>query len=182
MNRILVVYETNEGQTQKIAGDIGATLRADGFEVDVVRAGERNPNPASYQGVIVAASLRAGRYQKPVVRWLRQHVGELNQMPGTAFVSVCLAIANRNEGARQHALAIPQQFADSINWHPATIKVVAGALRYSQYNFFIRWMMKRIAAAAGGDTDTTRDYEYTDWNDLRMFARQFGRRWHAAAA
>ena len=34
-------------------------------------------------------------------------------------------------------------------------------------------MMKRIVAKAGGGTDTTRDYEYTDWNDLRVFAHEF---------
>ena len=36
--------------------------------------------------------------------------------------------------------------------------------------------MRRIVAKAGGDTDTTRDYEYTDWDDLWAFARAFGRR------
>jgi menaquinone-dependent protoporphyrinogen oxidase len=33
--------------------------------------------------------------------------------------------------------------------------------------------MKRIVQKAGGDTDTSRDYEYTDWNDRRAFAEQF---------
>jgi menaquinone-dependent protoporphyrinogen oxidase len=36
-------------------------------------------------------------------------------------------------------------------------------------------VMKRIARKAGGDTDTTRDYVYTDWNDVRRFAEEFGR-------
>jgi len=36
-------------------------------------------------------------------------------------------------------------------------------------------MMKRIVGKAGGGTDTTRDYEYTDWNDLRAFAGEFAR-------
>jgi menaquinone-dependent protoporphyrinogen oxidase len=36
--------------------------------------------------------------------------------------------------------------------------------------------MKRIVAKAGGDTDTTRDYEYTDWEDLRRFAQDFARK------
>jgi len=36
--------------------------------------------------------------------------------------------------------------------------------------------MKQIARKAGGDTDTSRDYEYTDWAALRGFAEDFGRR------
>ncbi|MNC94612.1 Protoporphyrinogen IX dehydrogenase [menaquinone] [compost metagenome] len=50
---------------------------------------------------------------------------------------------------------------------------MAGALPYSKYNWVKRWMMRRIVAKAGGDTDTSRDYEYTDWNDLRAFAKEF---------
>jgi len=36
--------------------------------------------------------------------------------------------------------------------------------------------MKRVVAKVAGDTDTTRDYEYTDWDDLRAFAREFAGR------
>jgi menaquinone-dependent protoporphyrinogen oxidase len=54
--------------------------------------------------------------------------------------------------------------------------MVAGALLYTQYGWLTRWFMKRIVTKAGGDTDTTRDYEYTDWNDLRTFAREFARK------
>jgi len=31
-------------------------------------------------------------------------------------------------------------------------------------------------AKARGDTDTRRDYEYTDWNDLRAFVEEFADR------
>jgi menaquinone-dependent protoporphyrinogen oxidase len=35
--------------------------------------------------------------------------------------------------------------------------------------------MKRIEAKGGGDTDTTRDFEYTDWDDVRAFGQEFAR-------
>ncbi len=53
---------------------------------------------------------------------------------------------------------------------------VAGALLYTKYNLLMRWIMKRIAAKAGGATDTSRDYDYTDWTDLEVFAGDFGKR------
>ena len=64
---------------------------------------------------------------------------------------------------------------------PAITKRVAGALPYTKYNLFMRWIMKRIVKKQGGDTDTSRDYDYTDWDDLRQFAAEFGRRFTAAA-
>ena len=57
-------------------------------------------------------------------------------------------------------------FLEETHWHPGKIKAVAGALLYSKYNFLLRLIMKRIARAAGGDTDTSRDYDYTDWAAL----------------
>ena len=175
MNRILVLYGTGEGQTQKIANTIGDTMRAHGLDVDVIQAGHIDPDPNQYSGVIVAASIHAGGYQKPVGVWLRAHADQLGRMP-TAFVSVCLSILSNNEAGRKEAEAIPQRFISGLHWQPTVVKIVAGALLYTQYNFFTRWIMKRIVASAGGDTDTTRDYEYTDWNDVRAFAVDFGRR------
>lgn len=33
--------------------------------------------------------------------------------------------------------------------------------------------MRAIASVAGGDTDTARDYEYTDWDAVARFADAF---------
>jgi len=51
--------------------------------------------------------------------------------------------------------------------------IFAGALPYTRYHFFLRWVMKRIATMAGRDTDTSRDYEYTDWDEVARFAEEF---------
>ena len=68
------------------------------------------------------------------------------------------------------------RFFDETRWRPMVTKMVAGALLYTRYNWIVRQMMKRIVKKAGGDTDTSRDYEYTDWADVRQFAEQFGDR------
>lgn len=172
MARILVLYGTSEGQTAKVARALAARLSADGLDADVDDVTFGDPSPAPYDGVVVAASLHAGSYQKAVGKWLRAHVSELGKRP-TAFVSVCLACLSTDARARDEARAIPERYVGTFGWQPMMIKVVAGALPYTKYNFFTRWMMKRITAAAGGDTDTSRDYEYTDWPDLRAFADRF---------
>jgi menaquinone-dependent protoporphyrinogen oxidase len=62
--------------------------------------------------------------------------------------------------------------------HPYAIeaepcKAVPGALLYAQYNFLIRFIMKRISEASGGSTDTSRDHIYTDWRGLDGFVTGF---------
>ena len=51
---------------------------------------------------------------------------------------------------------ILNRFFQATGWRPAETEIVAGALKYTKYNFLKRWMMKRIVAKAGGDTDTSR--------------------------
>ena len=43
---------------------------------------------------------------------------------------------------------------------------IAGALLYTRYNPLVRFVMRRISRANGGPTDTSRDYEFTDWSGL----------------
>ena len=61
-------------------------------------------------------------------------------------------------------------------WQPDERKLVAGALPYTRYNWVKRWVMRRIVSKAGGDLDTSRDYEYTDWDDVKAFAVKFADR------
>jgi len=44
------------------------------------------------------------------------------------------------------------------------------ALPYTQYGFFLRWLMKHIASVAGAPVDTTRDHDLTDWDEVARFA------------
>ena len=99
----------------------------------------------------------------------------LNLIP-TAFLSVCLGVLETGTKPRQELLRIMRRFLDRCGWRPTITKMVAGALLYTRYNWLKRTMMKRIAAKAGGDIDTTRDYEYTDWNAVDRFADEFAQR------
>lgn len=174
MIHILIVYGTTDGHTRKIAQVLAENLRAKLCCVDVRDAAGplEHLSPESYDGVIVAASVHIGDYQKSVARWVRAHAPMLNEMP-TAFLSVCLAVLEKNSAAHQEIARIMSRFLARCGWHPAITKLVAGAVPYTRYGWLKRQMMKRIVAKAGGDTDTTRDFEYTDWNDLRDFARDF---------
>jgi len=171
--RFLVLYGTTDGQTTKVAAAIGEALSAAGMTAEVANAaGLWDPAPEEFTGVIVAASVHAGGYQRAVVRWVTSHAAALRQRP-TVFVSVCLGVLEHKPEVDQHLQSIMEKFFTETGWKPTETKVVAGALKYRQYNWLKRWMMKRIVAKAHGDTDTSRDYEYTDWKDLEAFTRRW---------
>jgi menaquinone-dependent protoporphyrinogen oxidase len=174
MQHILIVYGTTDGHTRKIAQVLAEDLRANLCSVDTLDAAGPlwHLSAEGYDGVIVAASVHIGDYQRAVARWVRAHAPMLNTMP-TAFLSVCLAVVERRIESRQEILRIMKRFLARCGWKPTITKMVAGALPYTRYGWLKRQMMKRIVAKGGGDTDTTRDYEYTDWIDLRNFAQDF---------
>ena len=176
MSRVLILYGTTDGHTRKIATALRAALVDEGvyaFMSDA-RYGTETVVAEDYDGVIVAASIHAGGFQRPVTRWVRKQSAELNRMP-TAFIAVCLGILETRPEVRRTLDEIVRRFLQSTAWRPKLIKFVAGALLYTRYNWLKRWIMRRIVAKAGGDTDTTRDFEYTNWTDLRVFAQAFGR-------
>lgn len=177
MHRVLILYGTTDGQTAKVAGALGDALSRAGCVTDVIRAGgnPRAASPAAYDAVVVAASVQAGRYQRPVRRWVREHHAALAALP-TAFVSVCLGILEHKPDVDRHLQGIVDRFVAESGWTPGEVRMVAGALPYTRYGWLKKRLMRRIARRAGGDTDITRDYEYTDWDDLRKFAVGFASR------
>ena len=172
MTHILVIYGSTDGQTEKVARQLGIDLRCLGANPLVVRANRDAPGPEDFDGVVVAASIHAGRFQRDVARWIRRHRPALQAKP-SAFLSICLMVRDTREAARQRLAGIIAAFVASCGWEPTVTKPVAGALAYTRYNWVKRWMMRRIAARTGGDTDTTRDHEYTNWADLARFAEDF---------
>ena len=170
MADFLVIYGTKDGQTAKIANALANDLRTLGVTADVVNARSSSPSPVAYRMVVVAAPVQGGRYQSEVARWVEAHVRDLAARP-TAFVSVCLGVLQHDPKVDAELEAIMSRFFDRTGWTPTIQKIVAGALPYTRYNVLKRWMMRRIVRKAGGDTDTSRDYEYTDWADVARFAR-----------
>lgn len=176
MARVLILYGTTDGHTAKIAWAAAQTLEREGCTVVVADAGDpaTRETPDSFDGVIVAASVHIGSFQRPVRRWVRTHAEALNARP-TAFLPVCLGILEVNPLTHLELETIVQRFLDRTGWRPTSRHFVAGATPYTRYSFIKRWMIKRIVAKSGGDTDTSHDVEYTDWKDLRECTRRFFR-------
>ena len=64
-------------------------------------------------------------------------------------------------------------FLRETGWQPMMTGSIAGAMAYTKYSPIMRWMIKRISRKEGGPADTTRDYEYTDWEQVRRLADRF---------
>lgn len=173
MRDVLIVYGTTEGQTAKIAEHIADAGRRLGHAVSVRRAADvSDADLARGAAVIVGGSLHEGRYQREVQDFVARHAELLDSRP-SAFFSVSLGAASRNEAERAEVLRIAKTLPERAGWTPRDVESFAGALRYTQYGWLKRMLVRYIAAKEGGATDTSRDVEYTNWDEVTRFAERF---------
>jgi menaquinone-dependent protoporphyrinogen oxidase len=172
MAHILVLYGTTEGQTRKIATHVADRVRKRGHTAEVVASTAFNgPLPVlGFDGVIVAASVHAGRHQSKIVQIVKENLTELLSLP-SAFLSVSLAVLD--EAHHEEAQGYVDQFLAETGWAPDLVEPVAGALRYTKYGFIKRFIMKQISKRSGRPTDTSRDFEFTDWRQVIRFTDRF---------
>ena len=175
--KLLLVYGTTEGQTRKVAQFVHDLLAREGHQTRVVNAidsAAESADPLEFDAVIIAASLHAGHYQPALIDFVTRHAAAINSRPN-AFLSVSLAAASDDEDDVQGLEQCVANFTQQTGWVPQHTQHVAGAFRYTSYDFLKRWAMKYIAYRKGGPTDTSRDHELTDWADLAQFVDAFMR-------
>jgi menaquinone-dependent protoporphyrinogen oxidase len=175
MSRVLIVYGTSDGQTARICTRVEAALRAQGHEPSVYRVEQTPPDLpfGDFDGAIVAGSIHMGKHQRALVEWTRKAAPQLQRMPN-AMISVSLSAGRDKPAARREVAKCFGRFIAETGFTPRRLQPLRGALYYTRYGLVTKLAMLLISKMMGGDTDTSRDYEYTDWAQVEAFAREFG--------
>jgi menaquinone-dependent protoporphyrinogen oxidase len=171
--KILVLHGSFDGQTRRIAERIAQVIERGRHQVRIlsVQEGLVGRDIVWADAVIIGGAIRYGRHQPRLEVAVRENRALLDQRPN-AFFSVCMSAAGPNAKPAT-ARSYIDAFITRTGWQPRRTASIAGALPWSKYNPFIRLMMRIIVGMAGGDTDTSRDYEYTDWAAVERFASEF---------
>jgi menaquinone-dependent protoporphyrinogen oxidase len=172
MARILVIYGTAYGQTERIARRIVDRLTSRGHGV-CMHKGDSLPKHLrldDYDEVVLAASVIRGRHQRYIRDFARRHHEQLNRTR-SAFVSV----SGTAQGSREEARQYIDEFVQQTGWNPRFPASFAGSMAYTQYGPLLRWITKVMSKRRGGPTDTSRDHEFTDWVAVDRFAERLSK-------
>jgi menaquinone-dependent protoporphyrinogen oxidase len=171
MPRILILYASTHGHTAKIAARIAATLEADGATVDLeqLHAKETQLVPSDYDAVILGASIHGGHHQRALIKWAEQHHTALGLTP-SAFFSVCLTAADDTDESRAATRGYLDDFVEKTGWTPSQSATFAGALQYREYDVATRVLMRLLMRRMHHSTDSSQDYDYTDWGAVDRWA------------
>lgn len=169
--KALILFSSRDGQTREIAFYIANQLKeereCDVFNIELIQ----EIDWAQYDRVLIGASIRYGHFQPSVGKFVKRHLKALQQR-ATGFYSVNLT-ARKPEKRTPQTNAYTRKFLLESPWEPGCCAVFAGALRYPRYGFFDRIMIQLIMRMTKGETDTSKEVEYTDWQQVARFAHEF---------
>jgi menaquinone-dependent protoporphyrinogen oxidase len=170
--KVLVVYATGEGQTRKIAGTVASHLQELGHEVTCRDSSENlgNLDFNAFEAIFVAGSVHEQKHQETIADFVIARRALLERAP-SAFLSVSLAAAMKD--GMPEARSYIADFIAETGWQPADTLPVAGALRYSEYDYFRQQVVRDVIFKNDFRIDAERDYEFTDWEGVKSFAGNF---------
>lgn len=178
--KTLILFSTRDGQTREIASYLASELKEIGVDTDVVDLNRvQEICWDKYERVVIGASIRYGHFHPALERFVKRHQQKLNTLPG-AFYSVNL-VARKPEKSSPQTNGYTRKFLLASPWQPDKCAVFAGALRYPRYRWYDRLMIQLIMKMTGGETDSSKEVVYTDWQQVASFAREIAQMKNKAA-
>ena len=172
MTRILLVHSTTDGHTIKISDVIINELTQAGHNVSQCSVTEVSADQLdNADTIILGASIRYGKHQKSVYDFVTNNKSLLKTKK-TAFFTVNVVARKENKNTPETNPYI-NKFLDEVEWQPDVKGVFAGKLNYPIYGPLDRFMIRLIMYITKGPTDTSKVYEFTNWEAVKQFAQNF---------
>lgn len=162
--KTLILYSSVDGQTKKIAEFIAKQLAGD-IQIAPLQVDQ---DFSEFDRVIIGASIRYGHFNRTLHHFVKNHRLQLEQK-SAVFFGVNLTARKVGKDNPETNVYI-RKFLQRTQWQPAMAAVFAGALFYPRYHWFDRMMIRFIMKITGGETDTKKEIEYTDWEKVKQFA------------
>lgn len=170
MAKILIVYSSTDGHTEKICHKLQQIIEQQDHHVMLVSVNDDPKiDPTDFDKIVVGASIRYGRHSPLIVKFIKKYQRILESKPN-AFFSVNV-VARKPEKNRPETNPYLQKFLKRITWKPKRLAVFAGKIDYPRYRFFDRIMIRLIMWITHGPTDPQATVEFTDWQQVEAFAQ-----------
>ncbi len=171
---VLVAFGTRYGSTVKVANAIASELTNEGHEVEVVDLRERVLSGLGrYDMVVVGSPVFIGKWTKPAQEFLRRNAKALAQVKVAMFVCCSDVLFDEKvEAARKMYL---NDVAISHDLEPVAMGMFGGEVDFTKYGMFTRFLLNKVGARdamEGKGVETSRPYDFHDWEQIREWARE----------
>ena len=184
--RAIVIYATQDGQTDRIGHEITDRMIQGGLPTDHFNVTEHPTDRVAidwYDAVVLGSPVHWGQLDPKIGLYLDRYQRFLKFVPA-AFFTVSLQIASEQIADQNESRGLLNSFLNDHRFKPDMTACFAGALKFSRYGWLKKHMMHWVAdqsnhlSRARTPTDLDRDCdqadcEYTNWDYVDQFADQF---------
>ena len=170
MSGSLIIYSSTDGQTKIICEKI-KNFSKNSESIKLISLEEAHDfNLQSYEEIIIGASIRYGKHNKNLYKFISSNKETLEKKR-SAFFSVNV-VARKPEKNTPETNPYMKKFLKISNWKPDKLGVFAGKVNYPNYGFFDKYIIRLIMFITKGPTDTSKSFDFTDWSKVEDFARE----------
>jgi len=162
--RNIFIYSTSNGQSLKICNAINKNKESLIIDIDKIKTVKLD----EFDQIIIGASVKYGDHNKKIYDFIKNNK-ILLETKKTGFFSVN-ATARKSEKNKPETNPYVIKFLKKTNWTPDNIGVFAGKIDFPNYNFLEKYIIKVIMWITNGPTDTSKTFEFTDWEDVKKFS------------
>ena len=170
MSGYLIIYSSTDGHTKIICEKI-RSISKNRNSIKIVSLNEANNlNLQIYEQIIIGASIRYGKHNKNLYKFISLNK-EILKKKRSAFFSVNV-VARKPGKNTPETNPYMQKFLKISNWKPDKLGVFAGKVDYPKYRFIDKHLIRLIMFITKGPTDTSKSYEFTDWSKVEDFTKE----------
>ena len=162
----IFIYSSSNGQSLKICKALNKNKESLIIDIDMLKTA----NLDNFDQIVIGASVKYGDHNKKVYEFVKKNMVLLEKKK-TVFFSVN-ATARKSEKNTPKTNPYIIKFLKKTNWTPDHIGVFAGMIDFPNYNFIEKYIIKLIMWITNGPTDTSKTFEFTNWEDVKKFSEE----------
>ena len=162
----IFIYSSSNGQSLKICKALNKNKEALIIDMDMLKTTKLD----NFDQIVIGASVKYGDHNKKVYEFVKKN-RVLLEKKKTVFFSVN-ATARKSEKNTPKTNPYIIKFLKKTNWTPDHIGVFAGMIDFPNYNFIEKYIIKLIMWITKGPTDTSKTFEFTNWEDVKKFSEE----------
>ena len=162
----IFIYSSSNGQSLKICKALNKNKEALIIDMDMLKTTKLD----NFDQIVIGASVKYGDHNKKVYEFVKKN-RVLLEKKKTVFFSVN-ATARKSEKNTPKTNPYIVKFLKKTNWTPDHIGVFSGMIDFPNYNFIEKYIIKLIMWITNGPTDTSKTFEFTNWEDVKKFSEE----------
>ncbi len=167
----ILIYSSTDGQTRKICEAIkNYSKNKNNFKIVAIE-NYKKIILDDYKQIIIGASIRYGKYNSNIYKLIKENK-KILESKKNAFFSVNVVARKPNKNTPETNPYI-KKFLNKTKWMPMKLGVFAGKVDYPSYNIINKLVIKFIMMITKGPTDTSKSYEFTNWEEVKKFTKDF---------